>query len=209
MEVLIDEVLKKINFEPDLIKEILQVGRLKRVKAGDAAVSPGSKSDEMPFVLEGLLKLIRQDSNGNEIFLYFLESGEACAMSITCCLVGRTSQFKLEAEEDSVLWMIPISYMDRWVTKYNSFRVFVFESYQARFDELLETIDTISFMKMDERLYKFLLDKKQATGSFVINQTHEQIARELNTSRVVVSRLLKQLEKQEKIEQYRNRIEIL
>jgi len=100
-------------------------------------------------------------------------------------------------------------YLDDWMQKYPSFRKFLFQAYRARFDELLETIDAVAFMKMDERIYKYLLDKKQATGSYIINQTHEQIAQELNTSRVVVSRLLKQLERQEKIEQHRNRIEIL
>ncbi len=152
---------------------------------------------------------MRQDPDGNEVFLYFLEGGETCAMSITCCIEGRRSAFRVVAEEDSILWMIPMSDLDRWIVKYPSFRKFVFGSYQQRFDELLNTIDSVVFTKMDERLYRYLLDAKQATGSFEIHKTHEQIARELNTSRVVVSRLLKQLEKEEKIEQYRNRIEIL
>jgi len=95
------------------------------------------------------------------------------------------------------------------VVKYKSFRKFVFDAYQTRFDEMLNTIDSVVFLKMDQRLYKYLLDKKQASGTFVINKTHEQIANELNTSRVVVSRLLKQLERDGKIEQYRNRIEIM
>ncbi|MEJ2005955.1 MAG: helix-turn-helix domain-containing protein, partial [Cyclobacteriaceae bacterium] len=96
-----------------------------------------------------------------------------------------------------------------WISKYPSFRRFVFAAYQARFDELLHAIDSVAFMKMDERLYKYLLDKKQASGSYVINKTHQQVARELNTSRVVVSRLLKKLELEGKIEQHRNRIEVL
>ena len=119
------------------------------------------------------------------------------------------AEFKVVAEENSTLWMIPMNYMDVWVTKYKSFRSFIFGSYQTRFDELLTTIDSIVFHKMDERLYRYLLDTKQATGSFSIYKTHEQIAIALNTSRVVVSRLLKQLVNEGKIEQYRNRIEIL
>ena len=113
------------------------------------------------------------------------------------------------AEEDAVLWMIPMNLLDGWIVKYPTFRKYVFHSYQVRFDELLNTIDSVVFLKMDERLYKYLLDKKQASGSFVIHSTHEQIALALNTSRVVVSRLLKQLEREEKIELHRNRIEIL
>ena len=209
MENTVDKVLAKANLEPELIEEILRIGRLKKVKEGGHVISPGTQSDEIPIVLEGLLKVMRQDENGNEIMLYYIEGGETCAMSITCCLEGKINQFKVLAEEDSLLWMIPMGYIDSWVQKYRAFRKFVFSSYQNRFDELLDTIDSVTFLKMDERLLKYLLDQKQATGSFVIHKTHQQIARELNTSRVVVSRLLKQLERAEKIEQYRNRIEIL
>ena len=209
MEQMVDQILVNAGIEPKLVEEIVKIGRLKKVRQDATVISPGSKNDEIPIVLEGLLKVMRQDTNGNEIILYYLEGGETCAMSITCCIEGKSSQFKVIAEEDSMLWMIPISYMDSWIQKYRSFRRFVFSSYQNRFDELLETIDSVTFLKLDERLLKYLLDQKQATGSFVINKTHSQIAKELNTSRVVVSRLLKQLEREERIEQYRNRIEIL
>ena len=209
MEYPVAESLLKTNLEQKLIDEILSLGRLKRAHQGQTIISPGSESSEMPLVMEGLLKVMRQDENGNEIFLYYLGGGETCAMSITCCLEGKKNEFKVTVEEDSVLWMIPMGHLDSWLQKYQSFRRFIFNSYQARFDEMLETIDGITFMKMDERLYKFLLDTKQASGTYVINKTHEQIARELNTSRVVVSRLLKQLERQDKIELHRNKIEVL
>lgn len=163
----------------------------------------------MPLVMSGLLRVMRNDDNGNEVFLYYLEGGETCAMSITCCLEGKRSSFHVVAEEDSELWMMPVSNLDNWITKYPSFRRFVFNSYQTRFDELLHTIDSMVFMNLDERLYNYLLDKKMASGSFEIKKTHQQIANELNTSRVVISRLLKKLEKEDKIEQRRNFIEIL
>jgi CRP/FNR family transcriptional regulator len=209
MEDQISRMLERNFPEESLRQEVLTVGRLKKVSAENLVISPGSETNEMPMVISGLLKVFRQDENGNELFLYYLEGGEACAMSISCCVVGRVSQFKVVAEDDSVLWMIPLGNLDRWIEKYRSFRSFVFQSYQTRFDELLETIDSVTFTRLDERLYKYLLDQKQATGTFVINKTHEKIAGELNTSRVVISRLLKKLEKEEKIEQYRNRIEIL
>ncbi len=201
--------LKKVGFEEKLIEEIIQFGRLKKVKAQNVVISPGSKNEEVPIVLSGLLMVMTKDDQGNEYFLYNLEGGETCAMSITCCLEGKKNAFYVIAEEDSELWMVPLGHMDTWVQKYLSFRKFVFGSYQTRFDELLAAVDSMAFMKMDERLYKYLLDKKQATGSYVIAKTHQQIANELNTSRVVVSRLLKKLEKEDKIEQKRNRIEIL
>lgn len=202
-------LLEQTELEQKLIEEIVAIGRLKKVKAGDVIVSPSNPGVEIPIVISGLLNVMRQDEDENEVFLYYLEGGETCAMSITCCIEGRKASFKVVAEEDATLWMIPMTYMDTWVTKYQSFRRFVFNSYQIRFDELLHTIDNLVFHKMDERLYRYLLDTKQATGSFKIRKTHEQIANALNTSRVVISRLLKQLEKEEKIEQHRNMIEVL
>ncbi len=209
MNELANSVLSHSGLEEPLIEEILSIGRLKKSKAGEIIVSPGSPGNEMPIVLRGLLKVHRQDPDGNEMFLYYLEGGETCAMSITCCIEGTRSAFNVIAEEDSELWMIPMNLMDTWIVKYQTFRKFVFGAYQTRFDELLTTIDNVAFHKMDERLYRYLLDTKQATGSFEIHKTHAQIANELGTSRVVVSRLLKQLEREDKIEQHRNRIEIM
>jgi CRP/FNR family transcriptional regulator len=205
----IKEVLERTPFEPELKDDILTSGRLKKAKAGQTIITPDDEAQEMPLVMSGLLRVMRSDENGNEVFLYYLEGGETCAMSITCCLEGKRSSFHVVAEEDSELWMMPVTNLDNWITKYRSFRRFVFNSYQTRFDELLHTIDSMVFMKLDERLYNYLLDKKIASGSFEIKKTHQQIANELNTSRVVVSRLLKKLEKEDKIEQRRNYIEIL
>ena len=205
----ISSTLTKVGFEEKLVEEIVQLGRLKKVRAQSTVISPATKNDEVPIVLSGLLMVLTKDELGNELFLYNLEGGQTCAMSITCCLEGKKNAFFVVAERDSELWMVPMAHMDSWIQKYLSFRKFVFKSYQARFDELLAAVDSMAFMKMDERLYKYLLDKKQVTGSYVIVKTHQQIANELNTSRVVVSRLLKQLEREEKIEQKRNRIEIL
>ncbi len=205
----IDAVLTAAGLEPNLVEEIATIGRLKKVKAGLTMISPEDNTNEIPIVLSGLLKVMRQDDNGDEIFLYYLEGGETCAMSITCCLEGKRAAYNVIAEEDATLWMIPMTYMDSWIVKYLSFRKFVFNAYQLRFEEMLSAIDSMAFHKMDERLLKYLLDTKQARGSFEINKTHEQIARELNTSRVVISRLLKQLEKDGVIEQHRNKIEIL
>jgi CRP/FNR family transcriptional regulator len=202
-------ILEKAGIESDLIKEIQEAGILKEARSGEIIITPGSTSMYMPFVLEGLLSVVRQDENGNEILLYYLEGGETCAMSLACCIEGKKNDFKVTSEVDSTLWMVPMNYLDKWVQNYKSFRKYVFSSYQVRFDELLETIDSITFLKLYERLYKYLLDKKQATKSYEINMSHEQIAQHLNTSRVVVSRLLKQLENEEKIEIERNKISIL
>jgi len=205
----IRDVFERIGLDHDLVEELLKVGRRKSFKPGSVIMAPGNKTGEIPFVINGVLKVIRQDAQGRELLLYYLEGGETCAMSINCCLEGKSSDFKVIAEQASEIWLIPITYMDLWVQKYRSFRKFIFSAYQARFEELLQAIDSISFMKLDQRLFKYLLDQKQASGTYIIEKTHGQIANDLNTSRVVVSRLLKQLEKEEKIEQSRNRIEIL
>ncbi|SDL92021.1 CRP/FNR family transcriptional regulator, anaerobic regulatory protein [Catalinimonas alkaloidigena] len=205
----VTNILHSLQFEERLIEEMMKVGRLKKVKEGAYVIAPGGQAREIPMVIEGTLKVMRQAPDAGELFLYYLEGGETCAMSITCCLEHKKSEFSAIAEEDSLLWMIPVQELDGWITKYESFRKFVFRSYQARFDELLQAIDAMAFLKLDERLFKYLLDKKQASGSFVIHKTHEQIANELNSSRVVISRLLKRLEQEGKIEQHRNRIEVL
>lgn len=201
--------LLKSGLESALVDEILTSGRMLKLNADQALISTGNEAGEMPLVIKGALRIMREDDQGNELFLYYLQGGEACAMSIRCCLSGKLTEFNAIAEEDSEIWLVPMSLLDEWMAKYKSFRKFVFDSFQDRFDELMNTIDSISFMKMDERLMKYLLDKKQSSGSYEINKTHEQIAQELNTSRVVVSRLLKKLEREEKIELHRNRIEVL
>lgn len=202
-------LLSNLGFEETLVNEIITIGRFKKASVGDTVASADAASREMPLVLSGLLKVIRKDANGQEVLLYYLEGGQTCAMSIACCFDPTNAAFRVVAEEDSTLWMIPINQMEMWIAKYPEFRRFVFLTYQERFNELLNTVDSLVFSKLDDRVYKYLLDKKQASGSYVIEKTHAQIAEDLHTSRVVISRLLKQLEKEGKIEQYRNRIEIL
>ncbi len=207
---MIHEVLSAYGFEPGLIQEFEEIGYLKKVKKDDHIINSTNPEKDIPFVLEGLLKVYRYKEDGSKVLLYYLERGETCSMSITCCLEKKTSSnIQVVAEEDAKIWMIPNTNLDRWIVKYPSFRRFVFASYQLRFDELIETIDSLAFTNMEERLVKYLLDTKQATGTFEIFKTHQQIATELSTSRVVVSRLLKKLEMDGIIEQHRNRVEIL
>ncbi len=205
----LDEILQGIGLERALIDEIKQQGRLLKIVGEQPLISTGVKSGDMPLVISGTLRVMREDEMGNEVFLYYLEGGEACAMSISCCLSNQLSGFKAVAETDAVLWMVPMHLIDDWMSRFQSFRKLIVDSYQARFDELMLTIDSIAFMKMDERLMKYLLDKKQSSGSYEIHKSHEQIANELNTSRVVVSRLLKKLEREERVALYRNRVEVL
>jgi len=196
-------------FEDELIAEINQVGTVKVVKEGKKLIEIGDYVKSMPLLISGAIKILREDDNGDELLLYFLERGDTCAMTLTCCLGQTKSEIRAIAELDTTLIMIPVQKMEEWTGKYKSWRNFVFQSYHARLTEMLETIDSIAFLNMDERLVKYLQNKQKVTNDAVINSTHQEIAYELHTSRVVVSRLLKKLETLGKVQLYRNSIKII
>lgn len=196
------------RFEPELINQINVLGQIKKYRAGKVLIDFGMQVKSIPLLLSGSIKVIREDLKGNELFLYFLGGGDTCAMSLTCCMNQKKSEIKAVVEEDTEVIMVPLQYMDEWM-KYPTWRQYVFGSYNERFEEMLQAVDSLAFMKLDERLMNYLLDCKQSTGGFAIYKTHQEIAGDLNTSRVVVSRLLKKLEQEDKIELHRNKIEIL
>lgn len=196
-------------FEPELMDELVMNGSYKKLAPGDVLIEPGEQIKFMPLLLNGSVKIMRTDKQENEMLLYYIERGDTCAMSMSCCLGRNKSEILAVSEEDTELITFTVELMDAWVVKYRSWRSFVFESYSQRLQELLETIDSIAFMNMDGRLLKYLQDKVKVTGSTTINNTHQEIADELHTSRVVVSRLLKKLERNGVIQLHRNRIEVL
>jgi CRP/FNR family transcriptional regulator len=196
-------------FEEALIDEIVKVATFKEFKADDYLIEIGDYIKSMPLLLHGAIKILREDENGDELLLYFLERGDTCAMTLTCCMGQAKSRIRAIAETDGSLIMIPIEKMEDWLTKYKTWRNFVFDSYNVRLMEMLEAIDTLAFMKLDERLYKYLTDKAKVIGNTEIHNTHQEIAYEMHTSRVVISRLLKALEIEGKIKLHRNKIEIL
>jgi len=163
----------------------------------------------MPLLLSGVVKVSREDEEGDELLLYYLEQGESCAMTLNSCMRNAYSEIRAVAETEVELLFLPIQKMEEWSAKYKSWRDFVFDSYHQRFTELLETIDHIAFLNMEERILNLLKKKSEARNILEISQTHQEIANDLNTSRVVVSRLLKKLEKSGFIELHRNRIQIL
>jgi len=160
-------------------------------------------------MLSGAIKILRQDNQGDELLLYFLERGDTCAMTLSCCMGQHKSEIKAIAETDATLLMIPVQKMEEWTTKFKSWRTFVFNSYHNRLIEAIETIDNIAFLKMDDRLLKYLKNKTKVNNDHVINTTHQEIAYDLHTSRVVISRLLKKLEQSGKVKLNRNNIEII
>ena len=196
-------------FEDALINEINQVGTFRDVLAGQKLMDIGQYIRSMPLLISGAIKILREDDDGDELLLYFLERGETCAITMSCCMGQTQSDIRAIAEMDTRLVMIPIQKMEEWTAKYKSWRNFVFQSYHDRLHELMETVDSIAFLKMDERLLKYLKDKVHVTGDDVVHNTHQEIAYELHTSRVVISRLLKKLEKLGKIELHRNNIKVI
>jgi CRP/FNR family transcriptional regulator len=198
-----------IFFEEGLKRELNSVSKIYRAAAGDIIMDIDQSIDQIPLVLKGSIKIIREDDEGNEILLYYLEAGQACAASITCCLAGQRSTIRAIAEDDTEYLAVPVQYSDEWMVKYTSWKNFVMNTYSERFEELLKAIDQLAFKKMDERLAKYLHDKADLHENSVIHISHQEIAYDLNTSREVISRLLKQLERIGSIKLGRNRISIL
>tara|TARA_R110002051_G_scaffold169498_2_gene240054 strand:- start:2905 stop:3540 length:636 start_codon:yes stop_codon:yes gene_type:complete len=196
-------------FEDALINEIVQVGTYKEVPAGFKMMEIGSYIKGMPLLISGAIKILREDKNGDELLLYYLEKGETCSMTMTCCMGQTKSVIRAIAETDAKLIMVPVQKMEEWTAKYKSWRNFVFESYHSRLNELLHTMDSIAFDKMDERLLNYLKEKARVNNNQTIHNTHQEIAYELHSSRVVISRLLKKLENIGKIKLHRNYIEII
>lgn len=210
METMIDHLKEACHFifEEELIREIAETGILKTFREGEVVMDINDYILSMPLLLSGALKVLREDEDGNELLLYFLERGDTCALSLSCCLGQTKSKIRAVAETDTDLVMIPVSKIEEWISTYKSWRNFVFETYQTRLSEMLETIDTLAFMNLDRRLLRYLQDKAKINRSEVLQVTHQQIAYDLHTSRVVISRLLKKPEMDGKILLQRNRIAV-
>lgn len=196
-------------FEKELIDEIVQVSVLKDFKEGEVLIDFGDYIKKMPLLISGAIKIMREDLDEGEMLLYFLEKGDTCAMTMACCIGDTKSEIRAVAENNGQIIMIPVNKMEEWLGKYKSWRNYVFSSYNNRLKEMLSAIDNLAFMNMDERLFSYLLDKVKINNSTQILSTHQDIAYDLNTSRVVISRLLKALEKKGKIKLHRAYIELI
>jgi len=196
-------------FEETLIDEIRELGIKKEFLEDSIIIEIGDYIKSMPLLINGAIKILREDDNGDELVLYYLESGDTCAMTLSCCMGQTKSKIRAIAETDVELIMLPKEKMTIWLSNYKSWQTYILQSYHSRMEELLEAVDTIAFLKMDERIFKFLKDKAMVTGDDVVHATHQEISQDLHTSRVVVSRLLKKLENEGKIKLFRNSIKVL
>lgn len=196
-------------FEPELLEQLALKGKPATIDAGQKLLNMGDTVKQIPIVLKGRIRVSRMEEDGRELLLYYINPIESCAMTFTCCMQQYPSEIQAEAEEETEVLAIPTSIMDEWLVKYPTWKAFVMKSIRERFNELLGTIDQIAFHKLDERLVHFLREKSKASGSALINLSHEQIAANLATSREVVSRLLKRLENDKKLLLYRNQIKLM
>jgi CRP/FNR family transcriptional regulator len=197
------------HFEPELQEKITKNGMLKKFKAGEIILRNGEYFKQTLLVTAGVIKLYTEGEEGEEFFIYHLEPGQACSLSFVCATRNRKSDIQAIALEDSEAILIPIGLMDDLMRNYKTWYYFVLETYRNRYHELLDVIRSVAFNSMDERLVYYLSKQKNATGNSTLHITHEQIASDLNSSRVVVSRLLKQLENNGKVKLHRNSIELL
>ena len=195
-------------FEKELCDEILEIGIFDTINKGDYVIDIGDELKYIPLLLQGAVKIIREDQHGEEILLYFLERGDTCAISFVNCINLKKSLFRGIAERNTEFIMIPVTKLEEWLVKYKSFRKFIIDSYHDRLIELAKTIESLTFMKLDERLIKYLEAKVKIMRSRKLNISHQEIACDLHTSRVVVSRLLKTLEKRHKVELGRQKIRV-
>ena len=193
-------------FEPQLLEEMNRVGVVKNVEKGELMIDIGESIQYIPLILNGVIKIVREDESGDELLLYFVEFGNTCAMTLNCCLGQTKSEIRALCESDVRLILIPVNYMDPWLAKYKSWRSFVFNNFNTRLSELLKAVDALTFLKLDERLMNYLTEKAKVTDNTVLEVTHLEIANDLNSSRVVISRLLKQLENEGVLRLGRNTI---
>ncbi|WP_207493782.1 Crp/Fnr family transcriptional regulator [Aridibaculum aurantiacum] len=200
--------IKKLfpGLEDELYNEIQQHTSIKEVKAGDTMLRVGQTIRSTMLILDGIVKLYREDEEGKEFFIYHLNAGQACSLSMVCAAKYESSEVLAKALTDATVLSIPFEYMDRWMSKYKSWYQFVITQYRSRFEELLRTIDAIAFTNMDERLENYLQKQSETLGS-TLKMTHQDIANDLNSSREVVSRLLKKMEAKGWLIIHRNAIE--
>ncbi|MBK7296924.1 MAG: Crp/Fnr family transcriptional regulator [Flavobacteriales bacterium] len=194
----IDPTLKA-EFEREVVR--------KSVPAGEELMRVGDSITHVPIVEKGSIRILAQDPEGRERFLYHIMPGESCAISLTCCVSKRSSNVLAIVEEDAELLMVPVRYAEEWMI-YPEWRHFVGETQAQRFGELLETIEVVAFHKLDEQLWDYLVKRVQATGSHVIKATHQDIANELNSPREVITRLLHQLQRDGRVTVSRGSLEV-
>ena len=194
------------SLETELISELQIKSATHFFSAGETLVKKGQYFRAALIILDGLVKIYREDEEGNEFFIYYLENGQACALSMACGSRQETSEIMAIAIKDTIIITVPFEVTDAWMATYRSWNNYVLSSYRQRFEELLVTLDHVAFRNMDERLEFYLKRQADKMGHHLL-LTHQQIAEDLNSSREVISRLLKNMEKNKRLVLNRSSIE--
>lgn len=200
------EQIMEFKSSPELVQELYKYGIQKKYQAGSVILNENAAIRSIPIVVRGTLKVIRTEEDGREILLYYIKAGESCIMSFLGGLHNETSKVKAEVEDDAEILFLPVQKVSLFIKEYPQWLDYIFRLYHKRFEELLEVVNAIAFKKVDERLLNLLHKKQELTQNKTLNITHEQLANELGTARVVVSRLLKQLEDNGTVKLGRNKI---
>jgi len=203
------EQIAEFKSSPELLEKLYQYSIQKEYKAGSVILNENAHIRSIPIVTKGTLKVIRTEEDGREILLYYIKAGESCIMSFLGGLHNEKSKVKAEVEEDAEILFLPMDKVSLLIQEYPQWLDYIFRLYHKRFEELLEIVNSIAFKKVDERLLTLLRKKQELTGNNTLNITHEQLANELGTARVVVSRLLKQLEEDGTVRLGRNKITLV
>jgi CRP/FNR family transcriptional regulator len=181
------------DWEDGLYNAIIENATIKEAAAGTILLKPGQNIKSAMLLVKGTAKLYQEDADGGEYFMYHLNPGEACAVTLVCNYHQEQSQVLAKAVTDIEFLSIPVEFMDKWLNEFKSWHYFVIRTYRSRYEELLKTIHETAFKNMDERLEFYIKRQVQQFGN-TVNLTHQEIANDLNTSREVISRLLKKME---------------
>lgn len=201
--------IDEFSSSPEMREKLGDLGFTKTFSEGEIILNENAYINTIPIVIKGSVKVMQSDDDYREMLLYYLQPGETCIMSFLGGMHHDTSKVKAVAEEETEILFIPINKISSLIKEYPEWVDYIFRLYHKRFEELLEVTNAVAFKKMDERLLHFLQKKCEVTGSHTLNITHEQLANELGTARVVVSRLLKQMEHEKLVELGRNKITLL
>jgi CRP/FNR family transcriptional regulator len=201
--------IAEFKSSPEIWEKLKEYSTQKVFNEGEAILRENAYIQSIPIVMNGSLRVMRTEEDGREILLYYLGAGESCIMSILGGIHQETSKVKAIAEEKTEVLFVPVNKMALLLREHPEWLEYIFRIYHERFIELLDVVNAIAFRKMDERLLRLLRKKAEFTGSNNLSVTHEQLANELGTSRVVVSRLLKQMEEEKLVILGRNKLTLI
>ena len=204
------EIIKQqLSFlNSSLVQELLEHSTISDFPKGTQILRDEQYVKVLPIVLNGLVKVFSKFEE-KELLLYYIQPKQSCVMSFSAALKNTPSKVFAITEEDSNILLIPTDKLPKWLIEFPDLNTLFYNQYDLRYSDLLDTIQHILIDKMDKRLFEYLKHKAVLTNNKSIKLTHGQIANELGTAREVISRVLKKLERENKVKQDTSGIIIL